>query len=76
MILNDHIIVDTKSNPYVDKFYPEDGYVMWRDNEMGNLDGDGNPIIYYYQYNCQKRFSESESPHIWAKLIDDNDNVF
>ena len=76
MILNPHVLVDTESNAYVDKFYPEEGYAIWRDNEEGNLDENGNPFIYYYQYNCQKRFSESEAPHIWAKPIDETMEVF
>ena len=76
MILNPHVLVDTESNAYVDKFYPEEGYAIWRDNEEGNLDENGNPFIYYYQYNCQKRFSESEAPHIRAKLIDKTMEVF
>lgn len=76
VILNPHVLVDTESSIYVDKFYPEEGYAMWRDNELGNLDENGNPMIYYYQYNCQKRFSESEAPHIWARLIDDTKEVF
>ena len=71
MILNPHVLVDTESNAYTDHFYPEEGYAIWRDNELGNLDDDGNPIIYYRHYYCQKRFSESEAPHIWAKLIDE-----
>lgn len=76
MNLNPHINVDTESNPYVDKFYPDEGYAMWRDNEEANLDENGQPMQYYLQYNCQKRFSESEAPHIWAQLIDDTMEVY
>ena len=76
MTLNDHVLVDTESSQYVDKFYPEEGYAIWRDNEEGNLDENGEPMQYYLQYNCLKRFSESEAPHIWAKLIDETMEVF
>lgn len=76
MILNPHVLVDTESNIYVDKFYPEEGYAIWRDDELGNLDENGNPIIYYYQYNCQKSRSAAKAPRIWARLIDDTMEVF
>ena len=76
MTLNPHVLVDTESSTYVDKFYPEDGYAIWRDNETGNLDEEGTPLIYYYQYNCQKRFSEAQAPHVWARLIDETMEVY
>lgn len=76
MMLNPHILVDTESSAYVDTFYPEPGYAMWRDNEEGNLDENGNPYCYWLQYNCLKQYSESEAPHIWAKLIDETMDVF
>lgn len=76
MTLNEHVLVDTESSTYVDTFYPEEGYAIWRDNEEGNLDENGEPYQYYLQYNCLKRFSESEAPHIWAKLIDDTMEVY
>ena len=76
MILNPNVNVDTTSNIYVDTFYPDEGYALWMDNEEGNLDENGEPVFYWLQYNCQKRFSESEAPHIWAKLIDETMEVF
>ena len=76
MTLNPNVNVDTEYNQYVDRFYPDEGYALWRDNEEGNLDENGQPYQYYLQYQCQKRFSESEAPHIWAKLIDETMEVF
>ena len=75
MILNEHVLVDTSYESW-DTFYPEAGYAIWRDNEEGNLDENGQPYQYYLQYICIKRFSESEAPHIWAKLIDETMEVF
>ena len=71
MILNPYVKVDSEANPYVDKFYPEEGYVLWRDNEEDNLDENGMPIIYHEQYNCLKRFSEEEALHVWAKSVEE-----
>lgn len=76
MTLNPNVNVDTTVSQYTDKFYPDEGYALWRDNEEGNLDENGQPMQYYLQYRCQKRFSESEAPHIWAKLIDETMEVF
>ena len=76
MTLNPNVNVDTEYNQYVDKFYPDAGYALWRDNEEGNLDDNGQPMQYYLQYQCQKRFSEAEAPHVWSKLIDETMEVF
>lgn len=76
MTLHDHVLVDTESSTYVDTFYPEDGYALWLDNEEGNLDENGNPMQYCLQINVLKRFSDSESEHIWAKLIDETMEVY
>ena len=75
MILNPNVLVDTESSKYVDKFYPEEGYVLWRSNEPGNLDENGNPKVCYKQYNCQKRFSESEAPFVFAKPAEGNQYI-
>lgn len=76
MTLNPNVNVDTEYNQYVDKFTPDDGYALWRDNETGNLDENGNPIIYRLQMMVQKKNSETYAPHIWARLIDDTMEVY
>lgn len=73
MILNSHVLIDREKSKYADFFYPEDGYVLWRDNEVTNLDENGLPIFYYRQYNCLKRFFEEEALHIWTKPISEVD---
>lgn len=76
MTLNPNVNVDTEYNRYVDKFYPDEGYALWRDNEEGNLDENGQPYQYYLQMQIQKNASEATAPHIWAKLIDETMEVF
>lgn len=76
MTLNPNVLVDTTSNEYADLFTPEEGYALWRDNETGNLDENGNPNHYYLQMMVLKRNSEAYAPHIWAKLIDETMEVF
>ena len=77
MILNEHVNADTELNPYADKFYPDDGYTLWDDTETDNLDTEtGEPLCYWMQINVPKKFSETQAPHIWAKLIDETMEVF
>lgn len=76
MILNPNVNVDTELNASADKFYPDDGYALWRDNEEGNLDENGEPICYWLQINVPKSISEERAPHIWAKLIDETMEVY
>ena len=75
MKLNPNVLVDTTSNSRVDRFYPAEGYALWRDDEEGNLRADGEPVMCYGTYYCQKRFSEAQAPHIRAKLIDETVEV-
>lgn len=76
MTLNPYVTVDTTSSETVDTFYPEDGYVLWMDDEEGNLDPEtGEPIYYWTRYAFFKTwhgepYSEKRAPHIWAKLIE------
>ena len=76
MTLNPNVNVDTTINQYADRFYPDLGYALWRDNEEGNLDENGQPMQYYLQINVRKVASEAEAPHIWAREIDDTMEVF
>lgn len=76
MTLNPHVNVNTEYSPYVDRFTPDEGYALWRDNETGNLDENGNPQCYWLTMNIQKRVSEAYAPHIWARLIDDTMEVY
>lgn len=69
MTLNPNVLVDTVSNSRADRFYPAEGYALWRDDEPGNLDENGEPMIYYLNYYCQKRFSSAQVSHIHAKRI-------
>lgn len=76
MTLNPNVNVDTESNQYTDKFYPDEGYALWDDTEEYNLDENGQPLQYYLQLNILKRRSETLAPHIWAKLIDETMEVY
>lgn len=76
MTLNPNVNVDTTVSQYTDKFTPDEGYALWRDNEEGNLDENGNPYQYYYQMRIQKSRSAEWAPHIWAKLIDETMEVY
>lgn len=76
MILNEHVNVDTTSNQYSDIFTPDEGYALWDDTEIGNLDENGQPYCYWLQMHISKRHSEENAPHIWAKLIDETMEVF
>ena len=77
MILNPNVNVDTAYNQYVDRFTPDFGYALWRDNEEGNLNPEtGEPICYWLVMNVQKRNSEAYAPHIWAKEIDETMEVY
>lgn len=74
MTLNPNVNVDT-SNASFDKFTPADGYELWRDNEEGNLDENGQPLSYMKSIYAPKAVSESFAPHIWAKLIGEFDII-
>lgn len=77
MNLNEHVNVDTIFNQYCDIFTPDDGYALWDDTEIGNLDEEtGEPLCYWLQMQIQKSISETQAPHIWAKLIDETMEVF
>lgn len=76
MTLNPNVNVDTEYNQYVDRFYPDEGYALWQDNEEGNLDENGQPMSYFLHKQVNKRRSEATAPHIWAKLIDETMEVF
>lgn len=76
MILNPNVNVDTERNQYADHFCPDEGYALWRDNEEGNLDENGQPYQYVLQINIPKNQSEAAAPHIWVKLIDETMEVF
>ena len=77
MILNEHVNVDTELSHVADKFYPDDGYALWMDDEEGNIDPDtGEPNMYWLQINVPKSMSEACAPHIWAKLIDETMEVY
>lgn len=58
------------------KFYPADGYALWQDNEIGNLDENGQPHCYWYAIHCWDEAAAESAPHIWAKLIDETMEVF
>ena len=50
---------------------------MWDDTETGNLDEfTDEPLCYSLQIHIPKRISETQAPHIWAKLIDETMEVF
>ena len=53
------------------RFTPEDGYVLWRDNETDNLDENGAPLCYWRGISATGTQVEDYAKHIWAKLIDD-----
>lgn len=77
MILNPNVNVDTEYNTRVDKFTPDEGYALWRDNEEGNIDPEtGEPYCYWLTMMIQKTRSEEYAPHIWAKLIDETMQVY
>ena len=73
MTLNPNVNVDTTISQYADVFTPAEGYALWRDNETGNLDENGNPIYYWSAYRIPKKVSEAYAPHIWAKSLSDTD---
>lgn len=77
MILNEHVNLDTTTSEYTDIFTPDEGYALWRDDEVNNLDPEtGEPFRYWLTMRIQKKISESWAPHIFAKLIDDTMEVF
>lgn len=75
MNLNPNVNVDTSHTSF-DRFTPAEGYALWRDNEEGNLDENGKPIIYSLQMLVPKSRSAETAPHIWARLIDETMEVY
>lgn len=73
MTLNPNVNVDTETSQSADIFTSDEGYALWRDNETGNLDENGNPICCWLTYRIPKKVSESYAPHIWAKPLSDTD---
>ena len=76
IVLNPNVNLDTNYSQYADKFTPDEGYALWRDNETGNLDENGNPICYWLIITSLKRNTEAYAPHIHAKLIDETMEVY
>lgn len=75
--LNPNVNLDTNYSQYADKFTPDEGYALWRDNETGNLDPvTGEPLCYWLTITSLKRNTEAYAPHIWAKLIDETMEVY
>lgn len=59
------------------EFYPSDGYALWRDNEIGNIDPEtGEPWCYWLSIAAMDNEVEEFASHIWAKLIDETMEVF
>lgn len=73
MRLNEHVNINTTASQKVDIFKPADGYALWRNNDFGNLDENGNPMMYNTIYRCQKSVSEVEAEHIFAVPLSDID---
>lgn len=77
MTLNSNVNADTErfSGSAV-VFTPDEGYALWRDNEEGNLDENGQPICYWLTMIVPISQAENYAPHIWAKLIDETMEVY
>lgn len=75
---NEHINVSTNQTYGYVEFTPDEGYAMWDDTEIGNIDEEtGEPICYWLTIICPNEQSAIESaPHIWAKLIDETMEVY
>lgn len=58
------------------QFTPTNGYALWRDNEEGNLDENGEPMCYWFSISALDTEVEEFAQHIWAKLIDETMEVF
>ncbi len=71
MKLNPNVHVDTGYNRYVDLYYPDEGYALWRDNDESNLDPEGQPLQYSFRLQIQKNASGEAAPHIRARQIDE-----
>ena len=69
-MMNPNVNVDT-SHPSFDKYTPADGYELWRDNEEGNLDENGQPLSYMKTMYVPKAASEDFTSHIQAHKIGD-----
>lgn len=76
MTLNEHVTVNTELSQYAYRFYPDEGYVLWRDDELENLDENGQPYCYWRSIDVPVRACEELAPHIFAKLIDDTMEIF
>lgn len=76
MTPNPNVNVDTEYSTLAVRFYPDEGYALWQDDEEGNLDENGNPMQYYHQKIIRKVAAENAAPHIWAKLIDETEGVY
>lgn len=76
LTLNPNVNADTERISNAVVFTPTDGYALWRDNEEGNLDENGQPICYWLTMIVPNFVAESRAPHIWARLIDDTMEVY
>ena len=81
IVCNEHVICTFESSVTVNgitlnryRFTADDGYALWKDNEEGNLDENGEP--YCYWYGITSGHPEEDAHHIWAKLIDETMEIF
>lgn len=77
MTLNEHVWVDTTSSALTDRFYPENGYALYEDDDASNINPEtGEILCYWTSISYRKINSEERAPHIFAKLIDETMQVF
>lgn len=58
------------------RFTADSGYALWRDNEEGNLDENGEPLCYWCGITTGASKVEEFARHIQAKPIDDTMEVW